>query len=214
MIGFSRRVRFLSHRTLLWSLVRGRPVRAERRGRRRSAARGAGQLDTRRDPAAAGDRTREPHTAGYGRRTSDHARDDHEQVPVPGLVTHHPDQSQPGRHRSHRQGNALLCIHAGIIDNVSSIVFQTIEEKNALIIQQEEHIKEMMAVMSLASRLEAEKASKKEETIGRLQTENQVCTFLFWLSIFSFAESPFVTTCGSCEAGDTQSLHRFAFVPM
>lgn len=32
----------------------------------------------------------------------------------------------------------------------------------------------MMAVMSLASRLEAEEASKKEETIGRLQTENQV----------------------------------------
>jgi len=43
-----------------------------------------------------------------------------------------------------------------------------------LIIQQEERIKEMMAVMSLASRLEAEEASKKEETIGRLQTENQV----------------------------------------
>lgn len=43
-----------------------------------------------------------------------------------------------------------------------------------MIIQQEERIKEMMAVMSLASRLEAEEASKKEETIGRLQTENQV----------------------------------------
>lgn len=56
--------------------------------------------------------------------------------------------------------------------------FQTIEDKNALIIQQEERIKEMMAVMSLASRLEAEEASKKEETIGRLQTENQVCTYL------------------------------------
>lgn len=51
---------------------------------------------------------------------------------------------------------------------------QTIEEKNALIIQQDERIKEMMAVMSLASRLEAEEAIKKEETIGRLQTENQV----------------------------------------
>lgn len=54
------------------------------------------------------------------------------------------------------------------------LVLQTIEEKNLLIIQQEERIKEMMAVMSLASRLEAEEASKKEETIGRLQTENQV----------------------------------------
>lgn len=43
-----------------------------------------------------------------------------------------------------------------------------------MIIRQEERIKEMMAVMSLASRLEAEEASKKEETIGRLQTENQV----------------------------------------
>lgn len=43
-----------------------------------------------------------------------------------------------------------------------------------LIVQQEERIKEMMAIMSLASRLEAEEASKKEETIGRLQTENQV----------------------------------------
>jgi hypothetical protein len=54
------------------------------------------------------------------------------------------------------------------------LFLQTIEEKNVLIIQQEERIKEMMAVMSLASRLEAEEASKKEETIGRLQTENQV----------------------------------------
>jgi len=44
-----------------------------------------------------------------------------------------------------------------------------------LIIQQEERIKEMMAVMNLACRLEAEEASKKEETIGRLQTENEVC---------------------------------------
>lgn len=47
-----------------------------------------------------------------------------------------------------------------------------------LIIQQEERIKEMMAVMSLASRLEAEEASKKEETIGRLQTENEVSDFI------------------------------------
>lgn len=46
-----------------------------------------------------------------------------------------------------------------------------------MIIQQEERIKEMMTVMSFASRLEAEEAIKKEETIGRLQTENQVCTF-------------------------------------
>lgn len=52
-----------------------------------------------------------------------------------------------------------------------------------MIIQQEERIKEMMAVMSLASRLEAEEASKKEETIGRLQIENQVCdTYFFFLS--------------------------------
>lgn len=58
------------------------------------------------------------------------------------------------------------------------MVFQTIEEKNMLIIQQEERIKEMMAVMSLASRLEAEEASKKEETIGRLQTENEVSDFI------------------------------------
>lgn len=49
-----------------------------------------------------------------------------------------------------------------------------------MIIQQEERIKEMMAVMSLASRLEAEEASKKEETIGRLQTENKVCTYTFF----------------------------------
>jgi len=66
---------------------------------------------------------------------------------------------------------------------VSSIVLQTIEEKNTLIIQQEERIKEMMAVMSLASRLEAEEASKKEETIGRLQTENQVCTFILAIDV-------------------------------
>lgn len=38
----------------------------------------------------------------------------------------------------------------------------------------------MMAVMSLASRLEAEESSKKEETIGRLQTENQVRILLFF----------------------------------
>lgn len=50
-----------------------------------------------------------------------------------------------------------------------------------LIIQQEERIKEMMAVMSLASRLEAEEASKKEETIGRLQTENEVSDFILFL---------------------------------
>lgn len=31
--------------------------------------------------------------------------------------------------------------------------------------------------MSLASRIEAEEATKKEETIGRLQTENQVRTY-------------------------------------
>lgn len=60
---------------------------------------------------------------------------------------------------------------------------QTIEEKNALIIQQDERIKEMMAVMSLASRLEAEEASKKEETIGRLQTENQVRVLLLKLFV-------------------------------
>lgn len=40
----------------------------------------------------------------------------------------------------------------------------------------------MMAVMSLASRLEAEEASKKEETIGRLQTENQVCVTYYLYS--------------------------------
>jgi len=51
-----------------------------------------------------------------------------------------------------------------------------------LIIQQEERIKEMMAVMSLASRLEAEEASKKEETIGRLQTENEVCVLISYLN--------------------------------
>lgn len=62
-------------------------------------------------------------------------------------------------------------------------IFQTIEEKNALIIQQEERIKEMMTVMSIASRLEAEEASKKEETIGRLQTENQVYIFNYLLII-------------------------------
>ncbi|CAH1722735.1 unnamed protein product [Aphis gossypii] len=55
----------------------------------------------------------------------------------------------------------------------NNIAAKTIEEKNALIVQQEERIKEMMAVMSLASRLEAEEASKKEEIIGRLQVENQ-----------------------------------------
>lgn len=64
------------------------------------------------------------------------------------------------------------------------IVFQTIEEKNMLIIQQEERIKEMMTVMSIASRLEAEEATKKEETIGRLQTENQV--FIHCLHTFRF----------------------------
>lgn len=65
------------------------------------------------------------------------------------------------------------------------LVLQTIEDKNVLIIQQEERIKEMMAIMSLASRLEAEEASKKEETIGRLQTENQVSSFnYFSLNIF------------------------------
>ncbi|XP_027849048.1 FGFR1 oncogene partner 2 homolog isoform X2 [Aphis gossypii] len=55
----------------------------------------------------------------------------------------------------------------------NNIAAKTIEEKNVLIVQQEERIKEMMAVMSLASRLEAEEASKKEEIIGRLQVENQ-----------------------------------------
>lgn len=64
------------------------------------------------------------------------------------------------------------------------IVFQTIEEKNMLIIQQEERIKEMMTVMSIASRLEAEEATKKEETIGRLQTENQV--FIHYSRAFRF----------------------------
>lgn len=42
----------------------------------------------------------------------------------------------------------------------------------------------MMAVMSLASRLEAEEASKKEEIIGRLQVENQVCfTYFFHINL-------------------------------
>lgn len=48
-----------------------------------------------------------------------------------------------------------------------------------MIIQQEERIKEMMTVMSIACRLEAEEASKNEEIIGRLQTENQVCFYPF-----------------------------------
>ncbi|KAL5240376.1 hypothetical protein ACI65C_007786 [Semiaphis heraclei] len=65
---------------------------------------------------------------------------------------------------------------------VNNLTAKTIEEKNALIIQQEERIKEMMAVMSLASRLEAEEASKKEETIGRLQTENKTLRKLLKIS--------------------------------
>ncbi|VVC45778.1 SIKE family [Cinara cedri] len=65
---------------------------------------------------------------------------------------------------------------------VSDLTAKTIEEKNALIIQQEERIKEMMTVMSIASRLEAEEASKKEEIIGRLQTENQTLRKLLNIS--------------------------------
>ncbi|XP_025409107.1 FGFR1 oncogene partner 2 homolog [Sipha flava] len=65
---------------------------------------------------------------------------------------------------------------------MTDLTAKTIEEKNVLIIQQEERIKEMMAVMSLASRLEAEEASKKEETIGRLQTENQTLRKLLKIS--------------------------------
>jgi len=71
---------------------------------------------------------------------------------------------------------------------VNNITAKTIEEKNALIIQQEERIKEMMAVMSLASRLEAEEASKKEETIGRLQIENQTLRKLLKISTDLSAE--------------------------
>ncbi|KAF0765652.1 FGFR1 oncogene partner 2 isoform X1 [Aphis craccivora] len=64
----------------------------------------------------------------------------------------------------------------------NNIAAKTIEEKNALIVQQEERIKEMMAVMSLAARLEAEEASKKEEIIGRLQVENQTLRKLLKIS--------------------------------
>ncbi|XP_027849046.1 FGFR1 oncogene partner 2 homolog isoform X1 [Aphis gossypii] len=64
----------------------------------------------------------------------------------------------------------------------NNIAAKTIEEKNVLIVQQEERIKEMMAVMSLASRLEAEEASKKEEIIGRLQVENQTLRKLLKIS--------------------------------
>jgi len=62
-----------------------------------------------------------------------------------------------------------------------------------LIVQQEERIKEMMAVMSLASRLEAEEASKKEEIIGRLQVENQVCvTYFFSYKFRYFVNKAFI----------------------
>lgn len=64
----------------------------------------------------------------------------------------------------------------------NNIAAKTIEEKNALIVQQEERIKEMMAVMSLAARLEAEEASRKEEIIGRLQIENQTLRKLLKIS--------------------------------
>ncbi|XP_050433839.1 FGFR1 oncogene partner 2 homolog [Adelges cooleyi] len=65
---------------------------------------------------------------------------------------------------------------------MSDLTAKTIEEKNELIVHQEERIKEMMAVMSLACRLEAEEATKKEETIGRLQTENQTLRKLLKIS--------------------------------
>ncbi|XP_050545852.1 FGFR1 oncogene partner 2 homolog [Daktulosphaira vitifoliae] len=65
---------------------------------------------------------------------------------------------------------------------MTDLTAKTIEEKNELIIQQEERIKEMIAVMSLASRLEDEEASKKEETIRRLQTENQTLRKLLKIS--------------------------------
>jgi vacuolar-type H+-ATPase subunit I/STV1 len=65
---------------------------------------------------------------------------------------------------------------------MTDLTAKTIEEKNTLIIQQEERIKEMVAVMNLACRLEAEEASKKEETIGRLQTENETLRKLLKIS--------------------------------
>lgn len=93
---------------LLSVIVHGRFVRAERHGRRRSAPRGAGELDTYREPAAAGDCPREPDTQGHGRRTSDCARDDHEQVSVAGVAPRHPDESRPANDRSHRQGKSIM----------------------------------------------------------------------------------------------------------
>lgn len=105
--------------------VRGRSVRAERHGGRRCAARRAGQLVTHREPAITGDRSRESCATRHGRRTSDGARDDHEQVPVPGVAPGFPDQSRQTRVRSYGQGKALLSVASSVYVSITFVFLST-----------------------------------------------------------------------------------------